>query len=118
MKRPRRRARRSRKPAKTRCKVRNDAVVWVHVSGGCKDGYARQGPRTQRRRKTDLCRGICSGVFSGQGDYDWGDGTAYSGGFKKSKKNGQGALTYPDKSKYTGEFRNNRYDGEGNVRLR
>ena len=28
------------KPAKTRCKVRNDAVAWVHESGGCKDGYA------------------------------------------------------------------------------
>lgn len=102
------------KTRKTRCKVRNDAVAWVHVSGGCKDGYAHGNGRAHSvDGKRTYAGEFAQGYFSGQGNYDWGDGTTYSGEFKKSKKNGQGTLTYPDKSNYRGEFRNNRYDGEG-----
>src|SRR5574341_926271 len=102
------------KPAETRCRVRNDAVAWMHVSGGCKDGYAHgEGRAVSVDGKRTYAGEFAQGYFSGQGDYDWGDGTTYAGEFKKSKKHGHGILAYQDKSKYTGEFRNNVYDGDG-----
>jgi len=102
------------KPRKTRCKVRSDAVAWAHVSGGCKNGYAHgKGRAISVDGKRAYAGEFLKGYFSGQGDYDWGDGTVYSGEFNKSRKHGHGSLTYPDKSKYIGEFRNNVYDGDG-----
>jgi hypothetical protein len=100
--------------AKQSCKVKRDSVEWLHLSGGCKNGYAHG---EGRARSVDGHRSyigaFVDGAFSGHGDYDWGDGVHYTGEFLKGRRNGFGTLVYPDNKKYIGQFRDNAYHGEG-----
>jgi hypothetical protein len=103
-----------RAPAQSACKVRKNVVEWVHISGGCRNGYA-YGPG--RARSVDGRRSysgmFADGQFSGEGEYDWGDGVHYSGRFRNGRRNGPGHLVYPDGTSYTGQFKDNVYGGKG-----
>jgi hypothetical protein len=99
---------------KQACKVKKDSVEWVHISGGCKNGYAHGAGRARsvdgRRSYAGM---FVDGAFSGQGDYDWGNGVRYIGEFLNGRKTGFGILAYPNNRKYTGRFKDNAYQGEG-----
>lgn len=102
------------KPKQTACKVMSDTVDWVLISGGCKDGYAHgEGHAKSVTGKRRYSGGFSEGFFSGNGTYDWGNGTRYTGGFRQGKKHGQGTLTCGDKSSYSGPFQENVYHGRG-----
>jgi len=98
----------------SRCKVRKNSVEWVYVSGGCRNGYAhgRGRARSVDGRRTYVGM-FADGAFSGEGEYDWGNGVRYVGHFLNGRRNGSGTLTYPDSRKYSGQFKDNVYHGEG-----
>jgi hypothetical protein len=100
-------------PAQSACKVRKNVVEWVYISGGCRNGYAHG---LGRARSVDGARSysgmFVDGRFSGEGEYDWGNGVRYTGRFLKGQRNGPGSLVYPGRS-YSGQFKDNVYDGEG-----
>lgn len=96
------------------CKVKRDAVEWVHVSGECRDGYAHgEGRARSVNGRRSYAGAFADGAFSGKGDYDWGNGVRYTGEFLNGRRNGAGMLVYPDGRKYTGDFKDNAYHGEG-----
>jgi hypothetical protein len=101
-------------PAQSACKVRKNVVEWVYISGGCRNGYA-YGPG--RARSADGRRSysgmFADGHFSGEGEYDWGNGVRYTGRFLNGRRNGTGNLVYPDGTSYSGQFKGNVYDGKG-----
>src|SRR5207245_9172315 len=101
-------------PIKQACKVKKDSVEWVHISGAWKNGYAHGAGRARsvdgRRSYAGM---FVDGAFSGQGDYDWGNGVRYTGEFLNGRKSGFGTLAYPNNRKYTGGFKDNAYQGEG-----
>ena len=97
-----------------KCKVKPDSVPWIHLSGGCKNGYAHgKGRARSVDGRRSYAGGFSEGAFSGEGTYDWGDGTRYTGEFRDGQRNGQGAIDYPNKSRYAGQFKDGRYNGMG-----
>ena len=40
----------------------------------------------------------------GQGEFKWGDGRKYQGGYNEDKKHGHGCFEWPDGRKYSGEW--------------
>jgi hypothetical protein len=101
-------------PAQSACKVRKNVVEWVYISGGCRNGYAYGFGRARsvdgRRSYSGM---FADGHFSGEGEYDWGDGVRYTGRFLNGRRNGPGNLVYPDGRSYSGQFKDNVYDGKG-----
>lgn len=102
------------KAAQPSCKIKDDSVAWVHLSGHCQNGYAHgQG----RAESVDGLRhyngGFVAGSFEGEGSYDWGNGIRYTGRFVRGAKTGSGTIAYPDNRKYAGEFKDNLYHGTG-----
>lgn len=96
------------------CKVRKNVVEWVHTSGGCRGGYAHGAGRARSVDGQRSYSGMfADGRFSGEGEYDWGNGVRYTGRFLNGQRNGYGTLAYPDRRSYSGQFKDNVYDGEG-----
>ncbi len=104
----------SRKRAQSACKVRKNVVEWVHVSGACRNGYAYGSGRARSADGRRSYSGMfADGHFSGEGEYDWGDGVRYIGRFLNGRRHGPGNLVYPDGTSYSGQFKDNVYGGQG-----
>jgi hypothetical protein len=50
---------------------------------------------------------------SGQGNYNYANGTQYSGGWKDDRRSGQGTYTFANGNKYIGEWKDGERSGQG-----
>lgn len=99
---------------KQSCKIKDDNVAWVHLSGPCQNGHAHgQGRAASVDGQRHYSGGFAAGRFDGEGSYDWGNGIRYAGRFVRGAKTGRGTIVYPDNRQYAGEFKDNLYNGTG-----
>ena len=54
--------------------------------------------------------GFRDGMYHGQGDMTWPDGTRYEGGFRAGDYHGQGVRTYKSGKRYEGSWDDGMFD--------
>ena len=50
---------------------------------------------------------------SGEGEYNWPDGSRYKGSYKRDKRDGYGFMSYPNGESYDGYWIQGKKEGEG-----
>lgn len=80
---------------------------WIHAWYGVNDCF------TPVALSLSRCSALPYAAAAGQGDFELGDGSVYSGDFRHGEITGRGKRTWPSGAWYEGEWQEGEMHGEG-----